>query len=160
MEFYEYFTTSFIGICRFNSQRDGILREGLIVAFESGVFQFPTGWNSTEFCKLSSCTMNRFNSQRDGILHFTQSELIGALEFQFPTGWNSTFDPRHLYSVAVVSIPNGMEFYYLSTSNKVFFIAFQFPTGWNSTLFCQFKRIRPLGFNSQRDGILHKQKGA
>ena len=89
-------------------------------------------------------------------------------------GWLLSFD-------ALVSIPNGMEFYqrlrqirrskrgefqfptgWNSTLAKerglTIIDAFQFPTGWNST------RLSALGstvnscFNSQRDGILQERR--
>ena len=73
----------------FNSQRDGILLRLAVLSLQQILFQFPTGWNSTdtsaqthaecpvsipngmEFYKLtdneSFCRIS-FNSQRDGIL--------------------------------------------------------------------------------------------
>ena len=54
--------------------------------------------------------------------------------FQFPTGWNSTLLLcLHLLYYHYVSIPNGMEFYFLP----------------------RFLNVKPSRrFNSQRDGIL------
>ena len=53
-------------------------------------FQFPTGWNSTEVKLISLRDHKRFNSQRDGILRW---KAAGSGE------------------IPMVSIPNGMEFY-------------------------------------------------
>ena len=97
----------------FNSQRDGILhlrkwkelRKGIVsipngmefyiadthIILELLLFQFPTGWNSTNlwvFCFMLG--LDSFNSQRDGIL-LKGFLLLGVL--------------------SDVSIPNGMEFY-------------------------------------------------
>ena len=100
-------------------------------------FQFPTGWNSTPG---------------------KPSARVAKLSFQFPTGWNSTQTLRKsIGGFAVVSIPNGMEFYlgfsavsamadgfnsqrdglrpplYTATTFAPD-IQFLFPPGWNSTL--------------------------
>ena len=75
----------------FNSQRDGILpKEKVQEAAAELEFQFPTGWNSTEFKKVELALIERFNSQRDGIL--LEVNFLGQKRevFQFPTGWNST----------------------------------------------------------------------
>ena len=63
-------------------------------------FQFPTGWNSTEFrASLQSLKLRGFNSQRDEILLAMMSMYCRYGEFQFPTGWNSTPALRiHLHS--------------------------------------------------------------
>ena len=77
----------------------------------------------------------------------------------------------------IVSIPNGMEFYFFLAPLLLCRLGFQFPTGWNSTLSAVFRKLEialfqfPTGwnstlifvamniilasFNSQRDGILH-----
>ena len=122
----------------------------------SGLFQFPTGWNSTPTTSGAEPLIGRFNSQRDGILPWEAKDISLNAPFQFPTGWNSTVDINELervikgfqfptgwnstffYSTAgvkmrSVSIPNGMEFYYNG------------PTSFNVVKRC---------FNSQRDGIL------
>ncbi len=55
--------------------------------------------------------------------------------FQFPTGWNSTRDcGNEAKESEIVSIPNGMEFYYALSTSLPGVCKFQFPTGWNSTL--------------------------
>ncbi len=116
----------------FNSQRDGILLEGVHFYYKDMLFQFPTGWNSTnpngiktylievsipngmEFYdgEPSHQRKNRsFNSQRDGILPVFASYEYSKRKFQFPTGWNSTSDQKHHTPKPEVSIPNGMEFY-------------------------------------------------
>ena len=99
-------------------------------------FQFPTGWNSTDF-------------ERE------QIELQKA--FQFPTGWNSTQPATTpILSKSQVSIPNGMEFYnnitILGESKK----GVSIPNGMEfyihkSGLAFDFT----ARFNSQRDGILY-----
>ena len=115
MEFYFSMRKFIKSLAGFNSQRDGIL---LMLG------------------KTSLFTHIRFNSQRDGIL---PRSYVGrhrrTSEFQFPTGWNSTREFSACQGRAVVSIPNGMEFYVFPSRN------FHTPRG------C---------FNSQRDGILPK----
>ena len=109
------------------------------------VFQFPTGWNSTDAPANYDYSAKR--------------------EFQFPTGWNSTpHDTRDPSPHPVVSIPNGMEFYphrgllrhcvncFNSQRDGILrkpekpclqtCLEFQFPTGWNST-------------QKSPDGVLH-----
>ena len=98
------------------------------------MFQFPTGWNSTNICMFLIQYQKRFNSQRDGILPCScllllaicagfNSQRDGILPktlilstenfmFQFPTGWNST----RIYG-----------------NDEKYLTRFQFPTGWNST---------------------------
>ena len=73
-----------------------------------------------------------FNSQRDGILPTSYLSSLCHKMFQFPTGWNSTFCLFALVSFSVVSIPNGMEFYFKEQAMD--------DAEWR--------------FNSQRDGIL------
>ena len=101
--------------------------------------------------------------------------------FQFPTGWNSTIGHLFLIIAPVVSIPNGMEFYFAKRSKpakidcfnsqrdgillyeiyKNFIeVPFQFPTGWNSTvfldLFSKFVDLFqfPTGWNSTHLALL------
>ena len=141
----------------FNSQRDGILQTAYDDHYSVPLlFQFPTGWNSTltffsprariyrsfnsqrdgilrERSETRATWLNSFNSQRDGILHCAYSDDLKEFQFQFPTGWNSTQTLRkNIGGFAVVSIPNGMEFYGHPHTPE-----FVFPR-----------------FNSQRDGIL------
>ena len=117
----------------FNSQRDGILRKDNFFIATPFLFQFPTGWNSTQNAP-------------------TQSQ---ETSFQFPTGWNSTLTGLSLerYSSCFNSQRDGilplflakfqiqiggfnsqrdgiLLFYFSSIVEK---IEFQFPTGWNST---------------------------
>ena len=47
-----------------------------------------------------------------------------------------------------------MEFYPQSYPNCISSSQFQFPTGWNSTCSPSCCPYLPIGFNSQRDGIL------
>ena len=89
MEFYIYMCCKYLPIARFNSQRDGILQTAVEAVKLELMFQFPTGWNSTDISSaiidiLSVSIPNgmefyqmlavftlpfwRFNSQRDGIL--------------------------------------------------------------------------------------------
>ena len=98
-------------------------------------FQFPTGWNSTEVKLISLRDHKRFNSQRDGILRkFGLRFGAGSGVFQFPTGWNSTRPRLAQIANCRVSIPNGMEFYVGKQPGAGKFLWFQFPTGWNSTI--------------------------
>jgi len=123
MEFYFVFEMSEAEVLsRFNSQRDGILRDfALDKLFEFIQFQFPTGWNSTQARKAKS----------------GRSKL-----FQFPTGWNSTLRDHvsvifrfsfnsqrdgilHCLNgyecpIGSVSILNGMEFYQASNSRRAY----------------------------------------
>ena len=67
----------------FNSQRDGILR---YLRFNrrkrTGLFQFPTGWNSTHNFFTKKSDEICFNSQRDGILPNTNDyKDIGSHRF-------------------------------------------------------------------------------
>ena len=63
-----------------------------------------------------------------------------------------------LFAIALaisVSIPNGMEFYFVLGIFLTISKMFQFPTGWNSTLLNPSPLCRrTTSFNSQRDGIL------
>ena len=54
MEFYESKYSPFEVSQRFNSQRDGILRDGTEFGVSYDMFQFPTGWNSTAFSLIAS----------------------------------------------------------------------------------------------------------
>ena len=100
-------------------------------------FQFPTGWNSTRVFESEVEVSDGFNSQRDGILLKDDSKKVSCILFQFPTGWNSTSNPTDWWAKNEVSIPNGMEFYAVTMEDTIIVMA---------------------GFNSQRDGILQKQK--
>ena len=180
IEFYQ--TTSvelWSALQSFNSQRDGILHCAYRVYHPRiVVFQFPTGWNSTVLYVFVEQGKFSFNSQRDGILLSWCYYGRRWIRFQFPTGWNSTlFKPSFSLS-SLVSIPNGMEFYWarersgasrksfnsqrdgILLSSAVFgsvCSSFQFPTGWNSTGYLTPAKIEEVRFNSQRDGILHKE---
>ena len=91
MEFYIFKKETYPHEKRFNSQRDGILLCFCCLYYSTSLlFQFPTGWNSTELC------------------HLPNNKLC---EFQFPTGWNSTLVRNIPPLCDRVSIPNGMEFY-------------------------------------------------
>ena len=97
-------------------------------------FQFPTGWNSTgKISSWNAYAYGCFNSQRDGILQSPRvQKRHNPIPFQFPTGWNSTDIGINLIGVQIVSIPNGMEFYFIASKLRYFLSS----------------------FNSQRDGIL------
>ena len=58
-------------ILSFNSQRDGILHSYEYKDVGLKMFQFPTGWNSTQNFLILTALLNAF---------------------QFPTGWNSTIN--------------------------------------------------------------------
>ena len=128
----------------FNSQRDGILRQSFDFTSYRQKFQFPTGWNSTlagfvlrkvvfRFQFPTGWNSTRagwvyvyahrrgFNSQRDGILLCLNIEVASFRLFQFPTGWNSTQAcAAGIGRRVLVSIPNGMEFYFYQSSWKYF----------------------------------------
>ena len=54
MEFYRTILWLRLGLARFNSQRDGILRNlRVLVRAVVVLFQFPTGWNSTQADELA-----------------------------------------------------------------------------------------------------------
>ena len=57
-----------------------------------------------------------------------------------------------------VSIPNGMKFYFKSSTLKLYFLAFQFPMGWNSTRPVHPAKNITKSFNSQWDEILQYLK--
>ena len=112
MEFYKFKAKCMADLKSFNSQRDGILQSSVFNSLAlAKVFQFPTGWNSTQSSKeclflyhvsipngmefylisLSKLRIEEsFNSQRDGILLFRNYSFFSSFSFQFPTGWNST----------------------------------------------------------------------
>ena len=148
------------------------------VSFTLGhTFQFPTGWNSTKrplrwvqscHCfnsqrdgillgKISATRANYFcfNSQRDGILRSLKCSRIGELgRFQFPTGWNSTIGQKTRARKSIVSIPNGMEFYFLCDFGAFVLCDVSIPNGMEF-----YATVYPLCkkgtcFNSQQDGIL------
>ena len=105
-----------------------------------------------------------FNSQRDGILQIGRLRALRKSLFQFPTGWNSTkFFPSPLIWLTRVSIPNGMEFYFLLGVSLIMLRVFQFPTGWNSTAICRLRLCGsglfqfPTGWNST-GGIYREAK--
>ena len=144
----------------FNSQRDGILRNLSFKVCGSGLFQFPTGWNSTKrfprFSRRNSkfqfptgwnstlllhfytlCFLC-FNSQRDGILlEYPKSlyrlRLFRRFNSQRDGILQSFFFQHSLFSL--VSIPNGMEFYHFARRDI---------------------HLSKARFNSQRDGILRR----
>ena len=140
----------------FNSQRDGILPNLLWRVDYTSMFQFPTGWNSTNNQRQNPACRNAFqfptgwnSTCRDMCITNT------ILKFQFPTGWNSTYLVFNFDSVFDVSIPNGMEFYkYLAFVNTPKPHRFQFPTGWNSTILRGIEYVFinlfqfPTGWNS------------
>ena len=68
MEFYAlWVSVARCSLSGFNSQRDGILPQWVLCALCHKLFQFPTGWNSTNsFWHIEN--LSCFNSQRDGIL--------------------------------------------------------------------------------------------
>ena len=119
------------------------------------LFQFPTGWNSTNTLIWSLPSIACFNSQRDGILQKNLRRANGDLFVSIPNGMEFyKFLNYFAYFDGDVSIPNGMEFYALLPLLKWGSILFQFPTGWNSTHSTPKMVYDVYGFNSQRDGIL------
>ena len=157
MEF--YFSTTFCNSAwnfGFNSQRDGILLEGNTSSRSTHrTFQFPTGWNSTTYAWYSAASWSRFNSQRDGILLEPILSLLSSLWVSIPNGMEFYFSSTSFRRLLIsVSIPNGMEFYDRGVSYRATARRFQFPTGWNSTGALYQKILFYYSFNSQRDGIL------
>ena len=75
-----------------------------------------------------------FNSQRDGILLATTASRRLTSTVSIPNGMEFYYITLLIHCRAVkVSIPNGMEFYAHFLKNLLPFLEFQFPTGWNST---------------------------
>ena len=136
MEFYVFKKETYPHEKRFNSQRDGILLCFCCLYYSTSLlFQFPTGWNSTELC------------------HLPNNKLC---EFQFPTGWNSTHI-RNSLDVMYHRFNSQRDGILLCGSPRrlKYSLWFQFPTGWNSTLKkTQLVYAVITRFNSQRDGIL------
>ena len=142
----------------FNSQRDEILPKTLKTAKATTVFQFPTGWNSTQIYILRRGKLPV--SIPNGMKFYALLERYKlCLErFQFPTGWNSTFIfPFGIWNLYLFQFPTGWNST-VSTKNseKYYICRFQFPTGWNSTKQKLNEGTPFSSFNSQRDEILHK----
>ena len=159
MEFYSKKEVLGTSIKCFNSQRDGILLKKRGLRNFDKMFQFPTGWNSTEDTRAVVATrVISFNSQRDGILHRSRSSTraclfrvsipngmefyaipLYALGFRLPVSIPNGMEFYDIFTLSRhsarnVSIPNGMEFYNADFDFSFIFTLFQFPTGWNSTL--------------------------
>ena len=82
-------------------------------------FQFPTGWNSTLTLNIILKSSGCFNSQRDGILHKFGGRKILVKIVSIPNGMEFYYDFEIIiYALQAVSIPNGMEFY--STNFAIF----------------------------------------
>ena len=141
------------------------------------LFQFPTGWNSTNIPDLHKLATLRFNSQLDGILlclpicgglilfafqfptgwnstvYWLRTALIRRL-FQFPTGWNSTEVRWEFHPSKWVSIPNGMEFYNIDKADFPSHDLVSIPNGMEfySVYLCRCCRSWlfqfPTGWNS------------
>ena len=97
---------------RFNSQRDGILHDAVLSnQTADGLFQFPTGWNSTIIAENTN--KKTIVSIPNGMEFYQDNGVKELMEmlFQFPTGWNSTKDGKSECRSTKVSIPSGMEFY-------------------------------------------------
>ena len=141
------------------------------------LFQFPTGWNSTENLEGNlPSSFSCFNSQRDGILQFRDYRVFFCFSlFQFPTGWNSTqcLSKKKQLMDSFNSQRDGILLMPRAAPNWSW--VFQFPTGWNSTRARRkgdqkayvsipngmefYTALRSITtqvacFNSQRDGIL------
>ena len=75
----------------FNSQRDGILHCHIVAFIPSKLFQFPTGWNSTEIASLVQNIDELFQFPTGWNSTMTSAIFMRLFSrFQFPTGWNST----------------------------------------------------------------------
>ena len=121
MKFYANSPRSLSAMFCFNSQRDEILQgRNVLERAMLELFQFPTGWNSTEIVDgFHRYTTMRFNSQRDEILPMAVCRPASAKTFQFPTGWNSTNRYFSSSEKPKVSIPNGMKFYFMFSTRKL-----------------------------------------
>ena len=128
------------------------------------VFQFPTGWNSTLPNPQACKSYDSFNSQRDGILQFVDLRRSwNSLRFNSQRDGILHYQSIWSLKLYVVSIPNGMEFYYMEVYHYARVHKFQFPTGWNSTskavnpshiLMFQF----PTGWNSTKRAYQSQQR--
>ena len=74
--------------------------------------------------------------------------------FQFPTGWNSTLYQHYGLSQTLVSIPNGMEFYFIELFISSLIVCFNSQRDGILRYFGKNLEMRKRRFNSQRDGIL------
>ena len=155
MKFYWQFFIKLIRRGSFNSQRDEILRFCFFFDCFEFLFQFPTGWNSTEKqISLFDFSTAGFNSQRDEILQYDFCYTNINELFQFPTGWNSTIGfAANIYASYEFQFPTGWNSTIGFSKSKPF-CKFQFPTGWNSTMGGKPWRMVEFCFNSQRDEIL------
>ena len=127
---------------RFNSQRDGILPLILII-FPFKIHIFVSIPNGMEFY------LWRFKAS----LQSLRVSIPNGMEFY-------SADECARVRIVKVSIPNGMEFYAIDTKLLRHAVLFQFPTGWNSTGPKNLAAAITAGFNSQRDGILHRDCNA
>ena len=126
------------------------------VRIQTPSFQFPMGWNSTNFCSISFLFLICFNSQWDGILH-RKFNSRGRTMKSFNSQWDGILlicDKSPCLRRKIVSIPNGMEFYRGMEAGTKAHYQFQFPMGWNSTFKRRTKFVISNCFNSQWDGIL------
>gem|GEM_PF-3396764 len=76
------------------------------------LFQFPTGWNSTQDHLSQLILIAEFQFPTG----WNSTKIVNFIDdkqnaFQFPTGWNSTYKLCFVFDCSIVSIPNGMEFY-------------------------------------------------
>ena len=134
MEFYaERLIWPFIKFS-FNSQRDGILLEkvllggwvGIMVSIPNGMefyeeraflcslvnVSIPNGMEFYPYPLIFSRAPNSFNSQRDGILRFDRFSRRRPLRrFNSQRDGILLMKILHLCKPRIVSIPNGMEFY-------------------------------------------------
>ena len=119
----------------FNSQRDGILPSFSKLICSFGVFQFPTGWNSTS--SATSTRTQKIVSIPNGMEFYAYGFINDYFKqkFQFPTGWNSTKMVWDWMSIlgSFNSQRDGILLCAIRNEYKLYF-EFQFPTGWNSTL--------------------------
>ena len=121
---------------------------------EEGLFQFPTGWNSTLVCR--SCRRGYFVSIPNG-MEFYRGNLVdvfATVEFQFPTGWNSTIiDPNS--SADDVCFNSQRDGILLEPMSREVAEKIRFNSQRDGILLFRYFALGvPSSFNSQRDGIL------
>ena len=115
MEFYMLRMDAKLIDDRFNSQRDGILLVLTVMATKKSKVSIPNGMEFyMHYFKIWKCSQNQFQFPTGWNSTSPDSDLISyCKEFQFPTGWNSTLAHQPNRPIKIVSIPNGMEFYFV-----------------------------------------------
>ena len=137
MEFYLYIFVHKPTTDGFNSQRDGILRYVGSFVKSTLLFQFPTGWNSTDeilCCSPGSARVSIPNGMEFYVTEFSSSYRLRA-------GFNSQRDGilQRALLCSLVNLSFNSQRDGILLKSSIFFnlsiLPFQFPTGWNSTIF-------------------------